>query len=160
MPGFNFKIPMLVVLDTLKSDNPNLRRIGETWMRCSLKSYIRLVSFVTSQASSDLSRVLDPILYELLDPATVRSPTVFKVRGRELPGFLYERPYDQRIASHLLETLLSIVNFGGQGFAKAARTSAIKRSQHSGLIQRVANSEHILRTIYLRALNTDLFFPR
>ncbi|KAF9566957.1 hypothetical protein CPC08DRAFT_758587 [Agrocybe pediades] len=128
MPGFHFKIPMLIVLDTLKSENPNLRRIGETWMRCSLKSYIR---------------VLDPILYDLLDPSTVRIPTVFKVRGRELPGYLYERPYDQRIVNHLLETLLSIVNFGGQGFTKAARTSTIKRSFHVGLIQRVANSRFI-----------------
>lgn len=32
---------MMIVLDTLKSDDPSLRRIGETWMRCSLKSYLR-----------------------------------------------------------------------------------------------------------------------
>ncbi|KIM47693.1 hypothetical protein M413DRAFT_439360 [Hebeloma cylindrosporum] len=124
-PGFYFKTPMMIVLDTLKSDNPSLRRVCETWMRCNLKSYIR---------------VLDPILYELLDPSILRIPTTFKVRGREIPGFLYERPFDQNIVNHLLETLLSMVTFGGQGFAKAARTSSIKRSHHSGLIQRVANS--------------------
>ncbi|KAF8963955.1 Dopey, N-terminal-domain-containing protein [Flammula alnicola] len=124
-PGFYFKIPMMIVLDTLKSDKPNLRRVGETWMRCSLKSYIR---------------VLDPILYDLLDPSILRTPITFKVRGRELPGFQYERPFDQRIINHLLDTLLSIVNFGGQGFAKAARTTSIKRSHHSGLAQRVFNS--------------------
>ena len=65
---------------------------------------------------------------------------MFKVRGKELPGFQYERPFDQRIIKHLLETLLSIVNFGGQGFAKAARATPIKRSHHSGLILRVAQS--------------------
>lgn len=41
LPGLRFKIPMLIVLDTLKNPDPNLRRIGETWMRCSLKSYTR-----------------------------------------------------------------------------------------------------------------------
>ena len=37
----------MIVLDTLKSDDPNLRRIGETWMRCSLKSYLRYESNAT-----------------------------------------------------------------------------------------------------------------
>lgn len=41
LPGFRLKVPMMIVLDTLRSEDPNLRRIGETWMRCSLKSYIR-----------------------------------------------------------------------------------------------------------------------
>lgn len=41
LPGFRLKLPMMIVLDTLKSDDPNLHRIGETWMRCSLKSYTR-----------------------------------------------------------------------------------------------------------------------
>jgi hypothetical protein len=41
LPGFRFKVPMMIVLDTLKNEEPHLRRIGETWMRCSLKSYLR-----------------------------------------------------------------------------------------------------------------------
>ena len=41
LPGFRFKVPMMFVLDTLKSNNLTLRRLGETWMRCCLKSYIR-----------------------------------------------------------------------------------------------------------------------
>ncbi|KAF8913192.1 Dopey, N-terminal-domain-containing protein [Gymnopilus junonius] len=125
LPGFKFKVPMMIVLDALKSDSPHLRRIGETWMRCSLKSYIR---------------VLDPILHDLLDPSILRTATVFKVRGRDLTGFLYERAFDQHIVNYLLETLLSIVTFGGQGFARAARTALVKRSNHSGFVQRVLNS--------------------
>jgi hypothetical protein len=35
---------MMIVLETLKNDDPGLRRVGETWMRCSLKSYLRCVS--------------------------------------------------------------------------------------------------------------------
>lgn len=42
-PGMRFKIPMLSVLDALKSSDPALRRVGETWMRCNLGSYPRFV---------------------------------------------------------------------------------------------------------------------
>ncbi|KAF8915027.1 Dopey, N-terminal-domain-containing protein [Mucidula mucida] len=122
LPGFRFKVPMMIVLDTLKNDDPSLKRIGETWMRCSLKSYLR---------------VLDPILFELLDPSIRRTPTTLKVRGKEIQGYLYERPFDQRYTHHLLEMLLSIIRFGGQGFAKTARGGFVKRSQHAGLVQRV-----------------------
>ncbi|KAJ7070662.1 Dopey, N-terminal-domain-containing protein [Mycena amicta] len=122
LPGFRFKVPMMIVLDTLKNDDPALRRIGETWMRCSLKSYLR---------------VLDPILFDLLDPGIRRQPTATKVKGKELQGFLYERSFDQRCVNHLLDMLLSIIRFGGQGFAKTTRSTSIKRSHHSGLIQRV-----------------------
>jgi len=42
---------MMIVLDTLKNDDPSLRRIGETWMRCSLKSYLRYVSLAKHSSS-------------------------------------------------------------------------------------------------------------
>ncbi|KAJ6520217.1 Dopey, N-terminal-domain-containing protein [Mycena sanguinolenta] len=122
LPGFRFKVPMMIVLDTLKNEDPSLRRIGETWMRCSLKSYLR---------------VLDPILFDLLDPSVRRIPNTTRVRGRELHGFVYERTFDQRYTNHLLEMLLSIVRFGGLGFAKTARSTSVRRSHHTGLIQRV-----------------------
>ncbi|KAG6879371.1 hypothetical protein C0992_003191 [Termitomyces sp. T32_za158] len=126
LPGFRFKVPMMIVLETLKSDDPNLRRIGETWMRCSLRSYLR---------------VLDPILFELLDPSVRRVLSPAKVNGREIQGFLYECPFDQRYMNHLLDLLLSIIRFGGQGFAKTAKATPIRRSHHVGLVQRVEASE-------------------
>ncbi|TFY67972.1 hypothetical protein EVG20_g3733 [Dentipellis fragilis] len=125
LPGFRFRVPMMIVLDTLKSDDPSLRRIGETWMRCSLKSYLR---------------VLDPILYDLLDPSLHRTPSTTKLNGKELQDYSYERPFDQSYIRYLLETLLSVVRFGGQGFAKSARTNFIRRSQHAGLVERVEAS--------------------
>ena len=79
------------------------------------------------------------MLYDLLDSSIRRTPTTFKVRGRELPGFVYERPFDQRILVHLLETLLSIINFGGQGFTKAAKAALMKRSSYAGLVQRASS---------------------
>ncbi|KAJ3809392.1 Dopey, N-terminal-domain-containing protein [Lentinula aff. lateritia] len=122
LPGFRFKVPMMIVLDTLKNEEPNLRRIGETWMRCSLKSYLR---------------VLDPILFELMDPSIRRSTSTMEVKGKEIPGFTYERPFDQRYINHLLDMLASVIRIGGQGFVKTARMSGIKRSHHSGLVTRV-----------------------
>ncbi|KAH8991959.1 Dopey, N-terminal-domain-containing protein [Lactarius akahatsu] len=125
LPGFSLKVPLMITLDTLKNDDPNLRRIGETWMRCSLKSYLR---------------VLDPILYDLFDPSIRRAPSITRVNGKQLQGYSYERPFDQTYVNHLLETLLSVVKFGGQGFGKTTRTSWVRRCQHSGFVERIQSA--------------------
>lgn len=125
LPGFSLKVPLMITLDTLKNDDPNLRRIGETWMRCSLKSYLR---------------VLDPILYDLFDPSIRRAPSTTRVNGKQLQGYSYERPFDQTYVNHLLETLLSVVKFGGQGFGKTTRTSWVRRCQHSGFVERIQSA--------------------
>ncbi|KAH8998778.1 Dopey, N-terminal-domain-containing protein [Lactarius hatsudake] len=125
LPGFLLKVPLMITLDTLKSDDPNLRRIGETWMRCNLKSYLR---------------VLDPILYDLFDPSIRRAPSITRVNGKQLQGYSYERPFDQTYVNHLLETLLSVVKFGGQGFGKTTRTSWVRRCQHSGFVERIQSA--------------------
>ncbi|KAI0639909.1 Dopey, N-terminal-domain-containing protein [Trametes polyzona] len=122
LPGVHLKVPMMTLLETLRSDDPKLRRIGETWMRCSLKSYLR---------------VLDPILFDLFDPAIRYSPSTTELKGKQLQGFVYERSFDQRYVNYLLETLLSVVKFGGQGFSKVARNTPISRSLYSSLLQRL-----------------------
>lgn len=76
-------------------------------------------------------------MFELMDPSIRRSTTTLRVKGREIRGFLYERPLDQRYINHLLEMLGSIIQIGGQGFVKTARVSAIKRSHCEGLVKRV-----------------------
>lgn len=43
LPGFRLKVPLMIVLESLNQDCPTSRRVGETWMRCSLRSYIRYV---------------------------------------------------------------------------------------------------------------------
>ena len=45
---------------------------------------------------------------------------------------------------HLLETLLSLVKFGGQGFGRVARGSPFKTSNHPGLIERIDAGEPLL----------------
>ena len=60
-----------------------------------------------------------------------------KIRGKEIRGYIYEQKFDQRYVHHLLEILHSIVQFGGQGFAKTARSASIKRVQYQPLVQRM-----------------------
>jgi hypothetical protein len=144
LPGFSLKVPLMIILDTLKSDDPGLRRIGETWMRCSLRSYLRYALPLFDLRSSDLSScssVLDPILYDLLDPSVKRIPSVTRVNGKQLQSFSYERPFDHTYVNHLLETLLSVVKFGGQGFGKIARTSSVRKSHSSELVERIISGE-------------------
>lgn len=82
------------------------------------------------------SSVLDPILHELLDPSIRCVHSVTKLNGKELQDFAYEGHLDQRLMNHLLDTLLSIIRFGGQGFSKVTRSTPFRRSLHSELIQR------------------------
>ena len=135
----------MIILDTLKSDDPALRRIGETWMRCSLRSYLRYTTSLFRLPSSDLSyfSVLDPILYDLLDPSVRRIPSATRINGKQLQSFSYERPFDQTYVNHLLETLLSVVKFGGQGFGKTARMSLVRKSHSSVLVERILSGESI-----------------
>ncbi|KAF8845997.1 hypothetical protein BDN67DRAFT_891629, partial [Paxillus ammoniavirescens] len=137
LPGFRLKVPMMLVLETLKHDHPSLRRVGETWMRCSLKSYIR---------------ILEPILHDLVDPTIRRKPSLLKIRGKEIQGYVYEQNFDQRYVHHLLEILHSIVQFGGQGFAKATRITPIKRIQYQPLLQRLEAASFDLNSSFLDVL--------
>ncbi|EJF67133.1 hypothetical protein DICSQDRAFT_151482 [Dichomitus squalens LYAD-421 SS1] len=122
LPGVHLKVPMMSVLETLRSEDPKLRRIGETWMRCSLKSYLR---------------VLDPMLFDLFDPNVRYAPSTTELKGKQLQGYTYERPFDQHYVNYVLETLLSVVKFGGLGFSRVARTTPISRSLHGALLQRL-----------------------
>ncbi|KAG2076732.1 hypothetical protein BDR04DRAFT_1132425 [Suillus decipiens] len=137
LPGVRLKVPLMIVLETLKHDDPSLRRVGETWMRCNLRSYIR---------------VLEPVLRDLLDPSIRRVSRISKVSGKEIGGFVYERSFDQRYVAHLLEILLSIVQFGGQGFSKSARSTFLKRSHDHVLLQRLSLAGIDANTSYLDAL--------
>lgn len=76
-----------------------------------------------------------------MDPSIRRSIATIKVKGKELPGFSYERPFDQRYINHLLEMLASVIRIGGQGFVKTAHISPIKRSHHAGLVSRVESGQ-------------------
>ena len=101
---------------------------------------------------------MEPLLHDLLDPKIQRKPAVVRIRGKEIRGYIYEQKFDQRYVHHLLEILLSIVQFGGQGFAKTSRSTPIKRIQCQPLAQRMETGNHSSRFqlsgIYLLPIST------
>ncbi len=62
--------------------------------------------------------------------------TTMTVKGGQISGHHYVLPFDQRYTNHILDTFLSVIRFGGQGFVKTARSASVKRSHHTGLVHR------------------------
>lgn len=93
-------------------------------------------------------------MYDLLDPSVRRIPSATRINGKQLQSFSYEHPYDQAYVNHLLETLLSVVKFGGQGFGKTARMSLIRKSHSSELVERILSGE--LHRLPLNVLTCDV----
>ncbi|WVF67091.1 hypothetical protein IAT40_001836 [Kwoniella sp. CBS 6097] len=76
-------------------------RLTETWMRCDLRSYFR---------------VLDPIICRLLDPAI------------QYEGNNYAGPVDLNLIRHHIESVSTLFKFGGQGLSKACHATDIHQS--------------------------------
>ncbi|KAG8796457.1 hypothetical protein FRC17_007997, partial [Serendipita sp. 399] len=153
LPGFKFRVPLFNVLDTMRSDDPALRRLGETWMRCSLKSYMR---------------ILDPVMYELMDPTVRRTPATYSWQGRDTKLYNYEKPFDSSRVVYLLDTLTATLRFGGQGIAKVARGTPVKKSGHPevykrafamGILRGDDSYMDILIEILLRLLQSEPIAP-
>ncbi|KAL7419677.1 hypothetical protein Q5752_005591 [Cryptotrichosporon argae] len=108
LPGEIFYAPMLRVLDGLRSDDPAVVSMAETWMRCSMRSYFR---------------ILDPILHRLLLHLRATDKTESAPAG------------DLAQLRYLLQTLLSLFNFGGQGLSRACQASEASRSAHASFVE-------------------------
>lgn len=99
--------------------------------------------------------ILDPVLHDLLDPNVKCTATTLQINGKQIPGYVYEHPVDQQCTSHLLEVLLAVARFGGQGFMKTARSTAIQRSLSTDLKQRADHRKVLLRCA-MKSANLDL----
>ncbi|GAA5982369.1 hypothetical protein JCM11641_006959 [Rhodosporidiobolus odoratus] len=122
LPGVILRNPMFTMLDSLKSEDLPIRRAAEAWMRCSLKSYIR---------------ILDPLLGVLLDPFIALTPSISKIAGIRVPVLSYGAPFDQSRVHHVLDNLLALARFGGQGFIRIAKSSFLKHTLDPALRERV-----------------------
>ncbi|KAM0754971.1 hypothetical protein T439DRAFT_284317 [Meredithblackwellia eburnea MCA 4105] len=122
LPGLVLRTPMFMMLDSLKAEDLSTRRAGEAWMRCSLKSYLR---------------ILDPLLFLLLDPAIKQHQTNISVAGITLPILVYRNTFDQARVHHVLDDLLSLARFGGQGFIRIAKGSFLKHTLDPAFRERV-----------------------
>ncbi|CEQ42798.1 SPOSA6832_04666 [Sporobolomyces salmonicolor] len=125
LPGVVLRVPMFKMLDSLKAEDLATRRAAEAWMRCSLKSYIR---------------ILDPLLFTLLDPSIKLQPKLIKVADVRVPTLAYQRTFDQGRVQHVLDNLLALARFGGQGFIRIAKGSFLKHTLDPALRERVMDS--------------------
>ncbi|GAA5972409.1 hypothetical protein JCM8115_004327 [Rhodotorula mucilaginosa] len=126
LPGQLMTTPMFGVLDGLKAEDLTTRRLAEAWMRCSLKSYLR---------------VLDPLLSVLADPRHLVRMRVEKLGDIRMPVFSYGQAIDSDQLHHALDSLLSLARFGGQGFIRVAKASFLKHSFDPALRQRVLQAD-------------------
>jgi hypothetical protein len=82
-------------------------------------------------------RILDPLLHSLLDSTiSFRSQTV-KVSETRLPILVYQQSFDQLRVQHVLDNLLALARFGGQGFIRIAKSSWLKHTLDPALRERV-----------------------
>ncbi|KAI9258777.1 Dopey, N-terminal-domain-containing protein [Phascolomyces articulosus] len=118
-----FARPMFLILDLLQEGaSPVDRRVGETWLRCHLRSYVRLLEpFVLTMLSKDIIRRPTEkkishehqVLYDNMDHVAV------------VPYYLYLRPFDMSTIDYMFRHLLSLINFGSLGFLKTCKNHRV-----------------------------------
>ncbi|CAO3668855.1 unnamed protein product [Rhizopus stolonifer] len=108
--SLTFSRPMMIVLDLL-GDHALKKRVGESWVRSYLNSYVRL---------------LEPFILTLLDKKIIRRATTKRVEWKQqvlknqqpkttdIAYFLYVKPFDTEIVDYLLTLLTQLFQFGGQ----------------------------------------------
>ncbi|KAG2225478.1 hypothetical protein INT45_010305, partial [Circinella minor] len=118
-----FARPMFLILDLLQEgSSPVDRRVGETWLRCHLRSYVRL---------------LEPFVLTMLSKDIIRRPTEKKIPHEHqilydnmehvvvVPYYLYMRPFDMATIDYMFRHLLSLINFGSLGFLKTCKNHRV-----------------------------------
>ncbi|KAG0232967.1 hypothetical protein BGW42_007780 [Actinomortierella wolfii] len=115
-----FVRPMMLLLDSLSSTNPANRRAGETWIRSNLKSYPRL---------------LDPLLLVLVDEAIVRNKTEETIHNEYFPVYYYVQNFNQAQVHYVFNVFLTIFRFGGLGFLRSIRSSAIPPNISTAIVE-------------------------
>lgn len=120
-----FSRPMFMMLDLLREGaSPMERRAGDLWIRCHLKSYVRL---------------LEPFITTLLDKHILRRPAQLTVdwqnqmlkndedkkKETQIDYYIYLRPFDTDIVTYLLSTLVTLVTFGGMSLLRSCKNHTI-----------------------------------
>ena len=100
-------------------------------------------------------RILDPLLTILLDPRVKRETKTIKLGNREIQIEQHLRAFDIAQHQHVLKNLLSLASFGGQGFTRLAKATAIKQSLDVNFVSR-AEKQELAGDNYLDALTAIL----
>lgn len=83
-------------------------------------------------------------MFTLLDPAIKHHAIDVTVAGLELPILVYQNTFDLARIHHILDDLLSLTRFGGQGFVRIAKGSFLKHTLDPSFRDRVRACENLL----------------
>lgn len=98
--------------------------------------------------------MLDPLLFTLLDPSIKQQSVMLKVSELRVPVLQYSNAFDQARVHHVLDDLLSLARFGGQGFIRIAKSAFLKHSLDPAFRQRVMDGESRRRSVEKLVANT------
>jgi hypothetical protein len=140
-----FSRPMFLMLDLLREGTSPLdRRAGETWIRCHLKSYVRL---------------LEPFITAMLDKHIIRQPAELQVDWKnqtlkrkqeykytDISYFIYMRAFDTDVIGYMFTTLITLITFGGSNVLKTCKNHTI-------------DSEGVIGKLAQASLNCDASRP-
>ena len=159
-----FSRPMFLMLDLLRDGTSPLdRRAGETWIRCHLKSYVRL---------------LEPFMMDLLDKHILRQPVDYTVdwknqvfikskteqeKTTDIPYFVYVKPFDSGVIDYLFTTLNTLITFGGLNVLKSCKSHTLdiesrvtKAAEATGIpIDTTTTFLDLLVSVSIRYLETE-----
>lgn len=82
-----------------------------------------------------------------MEPSIVRESSTPLYHNYGMTAFIYRKKMDQNRMEHLLETLHSVVKFGGQALGRVARNAQYRASLSAEFVKRVDNGESA--TFYL-----------
>lgn len=85
--------------------------------------------------------VLEPLLHALLDPKVRRKAETISVEGVDLQIERYQHVFDMAQQQHVLDNLISLASFGGQGFTRLAKTTFFDQSPYPDLRQRAQSGK-------------------
>ncbi|ORZ17804.1 Dopey, N-terminal-domain-containing protein [Absidia repens] len=128
-----FSRPMFLMLDLLRDDNsPVNRRAAETWIRCHLKSYARLLEpFIITLLNRNIIRRPTekniPYVYQYIVPLHPQPGQQQQQQHQHLTisYFLYMRSFDMDIVDYMITTLTTLIQFGGVGVLKACNNYTV-----------------------------------
>lgn len=94
---------------------------------------------------------MDPLIFTLLDPAIKQQQATTKVGGLDISILVYQQTFDQAKVQHVLDALLSLAKFGGQGFIRIAKASFLKHTLDPAFRERVRAGKFVLLDILTSA---------
>lgn len=118
-------------------------------MRCSLRSYLRWVIGLSSfgRRAEVTHSIVDPILAILLPLITSTEKTIIECgEGASVVSASYAKRFDAAKIHHVLENLLSLARFGGQGFTRITKAQAVAQS-HDPQLRKLLKAGKLSRSL-------------